>query len=99
MCTTLEVSEEREWLDHAGVGGYAMGTVSVTRTRRYHALLVVAGQEVARRNVALVGLDPVLVIGDRRTRLAVHVWSNGVVDPPGHEHLVQFALIDGVPRW
>jgi predicted glycogen debranching enzyme len=98
-CTTLEESAQREWLVTDGRGGYAMGTVSGLRTRRYHALLVVSGEEVSRRNVALIGLDPVLVVGDRRSRLAVHEWTNGVVDPPGHEHLVQFALVDGVPRW
>ncbi len=98
-CTTLEESAQREWLVTDGCGGYAMGTVSGLRTRRYHGLLVVSGEEVSQRHMGLVGLDPVLVLGDRRTRLAVHEWSNGIVDPPGHEHLVQFSLIDGVPRW
>jgi predicted glycogen debranching enzyme len=34
---------ETEWLVTDGVGGFAMGTVSGLRTRRYHALLVAPG--------------------------------------------------------
>ena len=35
-----------------------MGTVSGLRTRRYHGLLVVAGQVPAQRRMGLVALDP-----------------------------------------
>ena len=49
--------------------------------------------------LGLAGLDVVVVIGDRRIRLATHEWAGGVVDPRGHEHLAGFDLDDGVPRW
>ena len=42
MCGTLAESALREWLVADGAGGYAMGTVSGLRTRRYHGLLAVA---------------------------------------------------------
>ena len=32
----------REWLEPDGLGGFAMGTVSGVRTRRYHGLLLTA---------------------------------------------------------
>src|SRR6266568_3734674 len=38
-CTSLDDGARREWLVTDGLGGYAMGTVSGLRTRRYHGLL------------------------------------------------------------
>jgi predicted glycogen debranching enzyme len=49
--------------------------------------------------VALAALDPTLVIGERRVRLAVHEWAGAVVDPAGHLHLETFRLEDGLPVW
>src|SRR6476660_1141729 len=59
-CTGLSAGATREWLVADGLGGYASGTVSGLRTRRYHALQVVAGDTPASRRVGLVALDPVL---------------------------------------
>ena len=99
VCCDLDAGAAREWLVADGVGGYAMGTVSGLRTRRYHGLQVVAIDGPSRRMLGLASLDPVLVIGDARFRLAVHEWSSGSVDPVGHELLATFDLEDGVPRW
>ena len=38
-----------EWLEADGLGGFASGTVSGLRTRRYHALLLTAHWAVAGR--------------------------------------------------
>jgi predicted glycogen debranching enzyme len=98
-CGTLAEAASREWLVADGVGGYAMGTVSGLRTRRYHGLLVVAVAGPAQRMLGLAALDPVLVVGDARIRLATDEWGSGTVDPRGHELLASFDLTDGVPRW
>lgn len=99
QCTDLATASHLEWLVADGVGGYAMGTVAGLRRRRYHALQVVAGGEIGQRNVGLVALETVLVLGDRHVRLACDAWGAGVIDPSGHELLVGFDLTDGVPRW
>jgi predicted glycogen debranching enzyme len=99
VCGSLNESASREWLVADGVGGFALGTVAGLRTRRYHGLLVVATQPPIGRRLGLTSLDPVLVLGDHRVRLAVHEWAGGGVDPDGHVHLATFELIDGVPRW
>ena len=99
VCGSLDESASREWLIADGLGGYAMGTVAGLRTRRYHALLVVASANGAARQVGLAALDAVVIIGDRRVRLATHEWAGGTVDPRGNELLARFDLIDGVPRW
>ncbi|MHB1781861.1 MAG: amylo-alpha-1,6-glucosidase [Acidimicrobiales bacterium] len=98
-CGTLTESSVREWLVADGLGGFASGTVSGLRTRRYHGLLVVARAGEAGRMLGLASLDPVLVLGDRRIRLATHEWASGAVSPTGYEHLTRFALEGGVPRW
>ena len=98
-CGTLAESSRREWLVADGLGGYAMGTVAGLRTRRYHGLLVVAAGGPSARMLGLAALDPVLVVGDARHRLATDEWASGTVDPRGHELLVSFELDRGVPRW
>src|SRR5579859_4785441 len=99
LCGDLDAASSREWLVADGTGGFAMGTVSGLRTRRYHGLLVVATSPPGGRMLGLAALDPVLVLGDRRVRLAVHEWATGAVDPQGHELLASFELADGLPRW
>ncbi len=99
VCGDLAAATTREWLVTDGVGGFAMGTVSGLRTRRYHGLHVVAAEPPGGRMLGLAALDPVLQIGDARIRLAVHEWADGSVDPPGYLHLASFELEDGIPRW
>ncbi|MGH9036400.1 MAG: glycogen debranching enzyme N-terminal domain-containing protein, partial [Acidimicrobiia bacterium] len=99
VCGSLEPAASREWLVTDGLGGFAMGTVAGLRTRRYHGLLVVAGHPPIGRHLGLAALDPVLVLGDRRIRLATHEWSGGAVDPTGFVHLASFGLRAGVPTW
>src|SRR5947207_6661850 len=99
VCGSLDEAAAREWLVTDGLGGYAMGTVAGLRTRRYHGLLVVATRPPAARMLGLASLDPVLVLGDRRVRLAVHEWAGGTVDPDGNRWLASFDLDAGVPRW
>jgi len=99
LCGDLAAASAREWLVTDGLGGFAMGTVGGLRTRRYHGLLMVATEPPGGRMLGLASLDPVLVRGDARIRLAVHEWADGSVDPRGNVHLASFELEDGVPRW
>jgi predicted glycogen debranching enzyme len=99
LCGDLDAASRREWLVTDGLGGYAMGTVATLRTRRYHAMLVVADEPPTRRSVALVDIDLRLLIGDRRIELSTHEWAAGAIHPRGHQLLASFDLTDGVPRW
>ncbi|SCF03086.1 amylo-alpha-1,6-glucosidase [Micromonospora mirobrigensis] len=100
VCGDLTAAAGREWLVTDGRGGYATGTVAGLRTRRYHGLLVVAGETPASRKVGLVGLDPALTWpSGAQVRLGAHEWSSGDVDPRGFELLERFELVDGLPRW
>ncbi|WP_091559328.1 amylo-alpha-1,6-glucosidase [Micromonospora pattaloongensis] len=100
VCGDLAAGATREWLVTDGLGGYATGTVSGLRTRRYHGLLVVAGPTPATRRVALASLDPAVILpSGAQVRLGTHEWASGAVDPTGFELLERFDLVDGVPRW
>src|SRR4051812_48764012 len=100
ICGDLDAGAAREWLVTDGLGGYAMGTVSGLRTRRYHALMVVSGAVLAARHVGLVALDPVLTLASGvEIALATHEWASGSVAPDGHRYLEHFSLNDGLPRW
>jgi predicted glycogen debranching enzyme len=99
VCGSLEAGSRREWLVTDGLGGYAMGTVSGLRTRRYHGLLVVAAEPPIGRRLALASLDPVAVIGDQRVQLATHEWADGTLAPAGYRLLSGFVLQEGIPSW
>ncbi len=97
-CADLGQGGEREWLLADGLGGYAMGTASGLRTRRYHGLLVV-GTRLPVRMLGIASLDPVLLLPSGPVRLGVHEWQGGALSPEGHLLLESFDLDDGVPRW
>ena len=99
ICGSLEAASRREWLVTDGLGGYAMGTVSGLRTRRYHGLLVVATEPPIGRRLGLASLDAVVVIGDQRIRLATHEWADSTVSPAGYRLLSSFTLRCGIPCW
>jgi predicted glycogen debranching enzyme len=90
----------REWLLPDGAGGFAMGTASGLRTRRYHALLVVPDATTGERRVGLVSLDAVVSLsGGPTIALSTHEWAARVTAPTGHHHLEAFELVEGLPCW
>jgi predicted glycogen debranching enzyme len=100
VCGALSEGAQREWLIADGLGGFAMGTVSGLRTRRYHGLLTVAGDPPATRQLGLAALDPVLSLpSGAEIRLGVHEWASGALEPQGHRYLERFKLADGLPCW
>jgi len=53
--TALPVDDLTEWLEADGLGGFASGTTSGVRTRRYHALLLAAAHPPGDRRVLVQG--------------------------------------------
>jgi glycogen debranching enzyme len=64
----LEKMNQQEWLEADGLGGFASGTVSGIRTRRYHALLLTATKPPAGRLVLVNGFDASVKTGSGTTR-------------------------------
>lgn len=87
-----------EWLEADGMGGFASGTVSTIRTRRYHALLLAATAPPTGRVVLVNGLEAWVETLEGAFPLSSHRYSPDVVHPDGHRRIVEFTP-DPWPRW
>lgn len=94
---SLDAVLRREWLVTNGIGGYVMGTLAGTRTRRYHSLLTASLQPPTRRTLMVASLDAWVEIDGRRSPLVTHEWAAGVVLPDGYRHLESFRLEGTIP--
>lgn len=87
----------REWIHTNGAGGYAMSTVPMMHTRRYHGLLVVPLRPPLGRYVMLSHLEMVLQANGRQYRLSTHQFP-GLAPTPGYRSLRCFSA-DPIPHW
>ncbi|HYY06880.1 MAG TPA: glycogen debranching enzyme N-terminal domain-containing protein, partial [Candidatus Limnocylindria bacterium] len=87
-----------EWLEADGLGGFASGTASGIRTRRYHALLLVATAPPAGRVVLVNGLEAWVETPAGTIALSSQRYAPDVVHPDGVERIERFAA-EPWPRW
>src|SRR5882724_6882615 len=97
VCTDLEASLGREWLETNGLGGFACGTLAGANTRRYHGLLTAALNPPGGRMLLLSKLEETLVMDDRRIDLSTNEYA-GAIHPEGYLLLNNFRL-DPFPIW
>ena len=79
-----------EWLEADGLGGFASGTVSGERTRRYHGLLLTATTPPTGRMMLVNGIDAFVTTPAGRFALTSQRYTPGVVSPDGASHIEQF---------
>lgn len=91
-------NDDREWLEPDGLGGFASGTVSGIRTRRYHALLLTATTPPTGRMVLVNGFDAWIESGGDRFALSSQRYAPGVVAPDGASSITAFAR-EPWPTW
>ena len=94
ICRDYARSSRLEWLLTNGTGGFAMGTVAGTNTRRYHGLLVASLRPPVDRYVLLSRLDETI---EPDLELAVNQYP-GTLSPRGHLRLLEFRS-DPSPTW
>jgi len=87
-----------EWLEANGLGGFASGTESGVRTRRYHALLLAATAPPAGRMVLVNGLDAEITTPAGHFALSTQRYSPGIDNPDGVTRLESFEIAPW-PRW
>jgi predicted glycogen debranching enzyme len=87
-----------EWLEADGLGGFASGTVSGIRTRRYHAVLLAATTPPSGRMVLVNGFDAEIETPGGAFALSRQRYAPGVDRPEGPTLLSDFAL-ETWPRW
>jgi predicted glycogen debranching enzyme len=90
--------DSREWLEPDGLGGFASGTVSGIRTRRYHAILLVATAPPSGRMVLVNGFEAWIESGGQNVALTSQRYTPDFVSQNGADHIREFHL-DPWPRW
>jgi predicted glycogen debranching enzyme len=91
--------DSREWLEPDGLGGFASGTVSGIRTRRYHAILLAATAPPSGRMVLVNGFEAwIESAGAGNLALTSQRYAPDVVCQDGAEWISAFR-IDPWPRW
>src|SRR5471032_500645 len=90
--------QKSEWLEADGLGGFASGTVSGLRTRRYHALLLAAIEPPAGRLALVNGFDAEVATAAGRFALSTQRYAPGVDSPDGATRLISFTL-EPWPQW
>jgi len=87
-----------EWLEADGLGGFASGTVSGIRTRRYHALLLTAITPPAGRMVLVNGFDAWVETPSGTFAISSQRFGPDVIHPDGASHIESFEY-EPSPRW
>lgn len=82
--------DAREWLQTDGLGGFAMGTASLIRTRCYHALLTVAAAPPTHRFALVKDFEAWLDMAGQRVWLTSHRYRGGLIHPDGWTRLAFF---------
>jgi predicted glycogen debranching enzyme len=96
-CVDYGRSSELEWLEANGTGGFAMGTVAGSNTRRYHGLLVASLHPPVERVVTLSRLEESVLGQDGEAPLCTNQYP-GTLYPEGFQSLKEFRLYP-CPTW
>jgi predicted glycogen debranching enzyme len=94
----MTIDERTEWLESDGQGGFASGTASGIRTRRYHALLLPATTPPTGRVVLVNGVDASLETSAGVFALSTQRYAPDVLHPDGASRITSFTA-DPWPTW
>ena len=86
-----------EWLETDGLGGFACGTASGARTRKYHGWYTPAAAPPRRRFLLVAGCDEFVGSGSVRTGISTQLYRDAVY-PDGRATLASFGL-EPFPTW
>jgi predicted glycogen debranching enzyme len=87
-----------EWLEADGLGGFASGTVSGIRTRRYHALLLTATKPPAGRVILVNGFDASVATASGTYAISSQTYPPDVMHPDGAKRIGEFNS-EPWPKW
>lgn len=89
---------DREWLEADGLGGFASGTSTGVRTRRYHALLLAATTPPTGRFVLVNGFDAWVETANGTYALSTQHYAPDVLGGDGAQSIERFDW-EPWPRW
>ena len=88
----------REWLEADGLGGFASGTSTGIRTRRYHALLLTATTPPTGRVVLVNGFDAWVETANGTFSLSSQCYAPDVIGGDGAQRIEAFGW-EPWPHW
>jgi predicted glycogen debranching enzyme len=94
----MHIDDRTEWLEADGRGGFASGTTSGVRTRRYHALLLTATTPPTGRVVLVNGFDAWVDTAAGSLALSTQRYAPDTLHPDGAAHVRAFTD-DPWPTW
>jgi predicted glycogen debranching enzyme len=92
------IDSNAEWIEADGLGGFASGTVSGIRSRRYHALLLTATTPPAGRMMLVNGFDGWVETPRGTFAISSQRYGPDVVHPDGATRIESFEY-EPWPRW
>src|SRR5688500_6921367 len=81
-----------EWLETNGLGGYSSATITGANERRYHGLLVAAGDGPTERKLLLSKLDETVITRKGRFDLGTNNYGDALY-PHGFHYLKHFRKV------
>jgi predicted glycogen debranching enzyme len=94
----IAIDDRTEWLEADGLGGFASGTTSGVRTRRYHALLLTATTPPTGRFAMVNGFDAWVDTPAGSFALSTQRYAPDVLHPDGVSRIVCFTN-EPWPTW
>jgi predicted glycogen debranching enzyme len=94
----MRYNSSHEWLEPDGLGGFASGTATGLRTRRYHALLLTATTPPSGRMVLMNGFDAWIETPAGRFNLSSQLYTPNVRGGDGADRISDFT-IEPWPTW
>jgi predicted glycogen debranching enzyme len=94
----MTIDDRTEWLEADGAGGFASGTVSGIRTRRYHALLLPATTPPTGRVVMVNGFEAWVETASGAVAITSQRYAPDVVHPDGASRIARFDA-EPWPTW
>src|SRR6266446_7051549 len=93
-----DTSSSNEWLEADGLGGFASGTSTGIRTRRYHALLLTATTPPTGRVVLVNGFDAWVETANGKFSLSSQCYAPDVMGGDGAQRIEAFGW-EPWPHW
>ena len=94
----MQIDDRTEWLEPDGLGGFASGTTSGIRTRRYHALLLSATTPPTGRLVLVNGVEAFVDTKSGTFALSSQRYTPDVIYPDGSSRIAAFRR-EPWPTW
>ncbi len=94
----MNPSTSREWLEADGLGGFASGTSTGLRTRRYHALLLIATSPPTGRMALVNGFDAWVETANGTFSITSQCYTPDVIGGDGAERIEAFGW-EPWPHW